>query len=62
VFRTGTLALVFRTGTLAAPVLLGSVYVLPQVVHATFKAEGRVDALLLGRHVSQHGPVPPDPS
>jgi hypothetical protein len=36
---------------LAAPVVLGSLYVLPYVVHATFRAEGRVDALLLGRRL-----------
>lgn len=48
---------------LAAPVVLGSLYVLPYVVRATFTAGGRVDALLLGNRAYAHSRdgVPGDP-
>jgi hypothetical protein len=33
---------------LAAPMLLGSLYLLPYLLHATYRASGQVDVLLLG--------------
>lgn len=38
-----------RGALLAAPALLGSVYLLPYILIASYKAGGRFDALLLGR-------------
>jgi hypothetical protein len=45
-YREGKL---WRGLLLALPVVLGSVYTLPYIFVATFRAEGRFDALLLGR-------------
>lgn len=38
---------------LATPVVLGSLYLLPYLAHASVRAGGRVDAPLLGRRLRQ---------
>jgi hypothetical protein len=38
---------------LAIPVLLGSLYLLPYLFVATFRAGARFDALILGNHIAQ---------
>lgn len=39
-----------RSVALALPVVLGSLYTLPYIFIATFRAQGRFDGLLLGDH------------